>query len=66
MPDSSLPPRDPDADPPASGGGGSFLAFLAAHRLLWLGPTVLGLLWLALLFALHSGGDGADYTYVLS
>ncbi|MEM6675792.1 MAG: hypothetical protein AAF726_23280 [Planctomycetota bacterium] len=69
MPDASLPRRDHDAEdvgPAVSARPDGILTVLGAHRLLWLGPPILGLLWLGVLFALSSGGGGADYTYVLS
>ncbi|MEM6674124.1 MAG: hypothetical protein AAF726_14865 [Planctomycetota bacterium] len=43
-----------------------FRAFLASHRLLWLGPVALGLAWLVVLHLVTAGGSSAETGYVLS
>tara|TARA_R110002126_G_scaffold16625_7_gene66340 strand:- start:3194 stop:3355 length:162 start_codon:yes stop_codon:yes gene_type:complete len=43
-----------------------FAAYLASHKLLWLGPLLIGLIWLAILVRLQAANASSDFSYVLS
>lgn len=43
-----------------------FAAYFRSHKLLWVGPVVVGLIWLAVLLRLLSSGSADQHAYVLS
>ena len=43
-----------------------FAAYFRSHKLLWLGPLVVGLIWLTILVRLQAASSSSDFSYVLS